>query len=185
MGNIADAYYTDRLVLKVLDERAAGDVLDFYVENPEFERYEPERVYNFYTNDHMASTLRFEFDVIRRKMGLRLWLFEKKSPYKIIGTVSFQNVMRNVYHSCQLGYKIHKSYQQMGYATEAVRFACDLAFKELDLHRIEAYTMPDNTPSLRLLERVGFTCEGTAREKACVHGEWRDHMVYSLLEGEL
>ena len=79
-----DTIYTPRLTMKILDESAAGDVLDFYTENPEFEKYEPERVFNFYTNEHMASTLKYERDVIRKKLGLRLWIFESDSPYKII-----------------------------------------------------------------------------------------------------
>ncbi len=180
-----DTIYTPRLTMKILDESAAGDVLDFYLENPEFEKYEPERAFNFYSNEHMASTLKFERDVIRKKLGLRLWIFESDSPYKIIGTVSFQNVMRNVYRSCQLGYKIHKDYQRRGYATEAVTFACRKVFKELDIHRIEAYTMPENQPSVRLLEKVGFTREGIARDKAQVMGVWQDHLVFSLLETDI
>lgn len=180
-----DTIYTPRLTMSILDESAAGDVLDFYLENPEFEKYEPERAFNFYTNEHMASTLKFERDVIRKKLGLRFWIFESDSPYKIIGTVSFQNVMRNVYRSCQLGYKIHKDYQRQGYATEAVTFACRKVFKELDIHRIEAYTMPENQPSVRLLEKVGFTREGIARDKAQVNGIWQDHLVFSLLETDI
>ncbi|MBR5338045.1 MAG: GNAT family N-acetyltransferase [Lachnospiraceae bacterium] len=185
MANINEGLYTERLILKILDESAAGDVVDFYVENPEFEKYEPKRVFNFYTNNYMASTMKYEREVIEKKLGLRFWIFEKESPYKIIGTVSFQNVMRNVYKSCQLGYKIHKAYQQKGYATEAVGFACRVAFRELDVHRIEAYTMPENIPSARLLEKLGFSYEGIARQKAEVNGKWADHMIFSLLESEV
>jgi ribosomal-protein-alanine N-acetyltransferase len=44
-----------------------------------------------------------------------------------------------------------------------------------------ARVMPENTPSLRLLEVIGFTCEGT--EYACtqIQGKWEDHIRYALL----
>lgn len=177
--------YTPRLILKTLDESAAGDVLDFYVENPEFAQFEPARPFNFYTNEHMASTLKYEMEVMQKKLGLRLWIFEEASPYKIVGTVSFQNFMRNVYKSCQLGYKIHKDYQGKGYATEAVKNACGIIFEEYDIHRIEALTMPSNEASKRVLEKVGFTYEGLARDKALIQDVWEDHQVYSLLQTDI
>lgn len=173
--------YTPRLELKILDASAAGDVLDFYLENPEFEKYEAERSFDFYTNDHMRRTLDYEYQVISKMMGLRLWVFEAGNPYKIIGTVSFQNMIYNVYKSCQIGYKFHKNYQSKGYATEAVTHACKEVFETMDIHRIEAYTMPENTPSKRLLERVGFTYEGLSRDRALIQGEWKNHLLYSLL----
>ena len=185
MSNISEGLYTERLLLRVLDETFAGDVVDFYIANPEFEKYEPQRVFNYYTINYMASNLKFERDVIEKKMGLRLWIYEKDNPDKIIGTVSFQNVMRGVYRTCQLGYKIHKEYQRKGYGEEAVGFACRVAFRELDIHRIEAYTMPENLPSARLLEKLGFTYEGIARDKAQICGKWEDHMIFSLLETEV
>ena len=177
-----ETIYTPRLEMRVLDGSAAGDVLDFYMENPEFEHYEAERSFEFYTYDHMKRTLEYEYQVISKMMGLRLWVFEANAPYKIIGTVSFQNMIYNVYKSCQIGYKFHKNYQNKGYAREAVTNACKEGFDVFDIHRIEAYTMPDNLPSKRLLEKVGFTFEGLSRDRAMIRGQWEDHMLYSLLK---
>lgn len=182
---ITDDIRTERLILRILDERAAGDVLDFYTENPEFADFEPERPFNFYTYDHMAANLKYEYDVIKKRMGLRLWLFEADTPYRIAGTVSFRNVMRGAFNSCQIGYKIHKDYQGRGYATEAVREACKALFSKGEIHRIEAVTMPDNYPSKRVLAKVGFTYEGVMRDRAIIQGQWRDHELYSLLETDM
>lgn len=180
-----EGIFTPRLILTKLDENAAGDVLDFYLENPEFEMYEPARPYNFYTYEHMAKTLKFENDVMKKGLGVRYWVFEQKSPYKIIGTISFQNFMISVYHSCQVGYKIHKDYQNLGYATEMLRAACEEVFENYDIHRIEALTMPVNIPSQRVLEKAGFTYEGLARDKAFVKDKWEDHRVYSLIQTDI
>ena len=71
--------------------------------------------------------------------------------------------------------------QAMGYAREAVTKVLNIAFTDLSLHRVFARVMPENTPSLRLLEAIGFTCEGT--EYACtqIQGKWKDHIRYALL----
>ena len=54
-------------------------------------------------------------------------------------------------------------------------------FDELNLHRIQAFVLPDNEPSIRLLESHGFKREGIARSNLFLQGEWRDHAQYSLI----
>jgi RimJ/RimL family protein N-acetyltransferase len=55
------------------------------------------------------------------------------------------------------------------------------AFDTLKLHRIEADTDPENTPSLALLDRFGFTREGVFRDRWYVHGKWHDSVMLGLL----
>ena len=47
-------------------------------------------------------------------------------------------------------------------STESLRFIMDLVFRDLKLHRAMAWALPDNTASIRLLERVGFVYEASA-----------------------
>jgi ribosomal-protein-alanine N-acetyltransferase len=49
------------------------------------------------------------------------------------------------------------------------------------LHRIEAACLPENGPSIRLLEKAGFLPEGRARQYLCIAGEWRDHLLFARL----
>ena len=81
----------------------------------------------------------------------------------------------------EIGYKLDAAFQHQGYAREAVTKVLNIAFTDLSLHRVFARVMPENTPSLRLLEAIGFTCEGT--EYACtqIQGKWKDHIRYALL----
>lgn len=60
--------------------------------------------------------------------------------------------------------------------SEAIRFV----FDELELHRIQANHLPENTRSARLLKRLGFEIEGRARNYLLIAGEWRDHVLTSL-----
>ena len=68
--------------------------------------------------------------------------------------------------------------------SEAVRGALRFAFQELALHRVEAACLPNNEPSRRLLERVGFRHEGLARSYLRINGAWADHLLYAVLASD-
>ena len=71
-----------------------------------------------------------------------------------------------------------------GHMTRAVAAALRFGFGALRLHRIEAACIPDNAPSIALLERNGFRREGFARAYLKINDAWRDHVLLALLEGE-
>lgn len=83
-----------------------------------------------------------------------------------------------------LGYWVIPEKQGNGYATEACELVVEYGFRELRLHRISAVTMAPNIGSQRVLERVGFTHEGTNRESTFADGEYVDNEQYGLLESE-
>ena len=60
--------------------------------------------------------------------------------------------------------------------TWAVDQVVQFAFSNIGLHRIEANVMPRNTPSLRVLEKNGFSSEGLAKHYLSIHGVWEDHI---------
>jgi [ribosomal protein S5]-alanine N-acetyltransferase len=71
-----------------------------------------------------------------------------------------------------------------GLMTEALAVALHYGFTELNLHRIAALVANDNIPSVKLLQRFGFTKEGTLREDYVVDGKSEDSDCYSLLKWE-
>lgn len=178
-------YETDRLVLQILTDAAADRVLQFYQDNREvFEPYEVERSQNFYTGQYQKTLLQCEYNLAVKQSAVRFWVFEKKEPERVIGTVSLQGIRRDFYCSATLGYKFDREFWGRGYAGESVRKCLEIAFMEMNLHRIEAFTLPENKPSRNLLERLGFAWEGTKRQSVKLHGCWRDHEVYALLAEE-
>ena len=50
--------------------------------------------------------------------------------------------------------------------------------------RLEAVVRPENERSIRVLERLGFTREGTLRQLLRYRGGRADAYIYSLLAGE-
>lgn len=99
----------------------------------------------------------------------------------LLGGLTLGQVRRGVAQSASLGYWMGEAYAGKGHMTAAVRALAPYAFGPMQLRRIEAACLPNNTPSIRLLERVGFSREGYARSFLCINGEWRDHLLYALL----
>jgi [ribosomal protein S5]-alanine N-acetyltransferase len=83
-----------------------------------------------------------------------------------------------------LGYCLHREVWGMGYGTEAATAQLRFAFEQLRLHRVWAGTDPGNTGSARILEKLGMTLEGHLRENARVRSEWRDTIVFAILDHE-
>ena len=56
----------------------------------------------------------------------------------------------------EVSYFIHPTCWGRGLATEIVSAALDLAFGELELARVSAFTRPENHASARVLRKAGF-----------------------------
>lgn len=176
------SYETERLQIKLLTKESAPMVLSFYEESRElFEPWEPKRSNNFYTLTYIRTFLTAEFNQISEGKLIRFWVFLKDNPEVIIGTVCFQNLLREPYCSCSLGYKFSGKYHHRGFATESIKKCIEILFTEYHMHRIDAYIMPNNLASLRLIKRLFFEYEGTAVSFAKICGEWSDHMHYALV----
>ncbi len=70
-----------------------------------------------------------------------------------------------------------------GLMTRAVRLLCEWLFSE-GIGRLELRTHPENLPSQRLAERVGFRREGLERKSIWLHERRQDAIVWSLLPGD-
>jgi len=84
----------------------------------------------------------------------------------------------------EFGYCIFREFQGKGYATQASRIALTSAFKEWGAHKIIAQIAEINAPSLRVMEKLGFTREAVFREELPWNGGWINQYQYSLLEHE-
>jgi ribosomal-protein-alanine N-acetyltransferase len=113
------------------------------------------------------------------------FLLFREEDNVMLGGLSFGYVRRGVSQSASLGYWMGAPYAGKGYMTRAADAACRYMFERQGLHRIEAACLPTNEPSRRLLERVGFRQEGYARSYLNINGEWRDHLLFALLDTDV
>lgn len=175
-----NTYETQRLYLRVLGRYDARMVLDFYSRNAkEFALYEPLKEEDAKNLNYHSMMLDYELKYFEKESLLRLYIFEKDNPFQIVGTLSFRNISHGFYKCATLGYKADKDFRRRGYMKEAITKGMEIMDKELHLRRVEAIVMPDNTPSIGLLESLDFQREGLIRDKVFLNGKWEDHYLYS------
>ena len=103
---------------------------------------------------------------------------------ELLGGITLGGVRRGVSQSGTLGYWMGAPHAGKGRMTRAVAATVEFALAKLRLHRIEAACIPENAPSIALLERNGFRREGYARGFLRINGAWRDHVLFGLVQGD-
>jgi len=161
--------------MTVLRRATAADaqaILELRLANrPRLEPYEPD-------SDDPESRYRLD--------GIERWV-EQPGRFVIVddgavaGTLGLFHPSGPPMQSAILGYWIGEGSAGRGLVTRAVGEALEIAFGEMQLHRVEAGTRPENVASQRVLERNGFTCVGLLRRHLLIGGEWRDHLLWERL----
>jgi len=128
----------------------------------------------------------------RRRLNLELRGIEKTKIYpfflfrnsdkQLLGGVTLGNIQLGSSMSGSLGYWIGKPYARNGYMFEALSCLVSYAFEVLALHRLEAFCLPNNIASQKLLEKIGFRKEGRVADLLRINSRWEDHFIYNLLE---
>ena len=113
------------------------------------------------------------------------FLIFRSDDNAMVGGLTLANIRRGVAQAGSIGYWIGAPFVRKGYMTAAVRALIPYGFTTLRLHRLEAACIPDNTASIRLLERTAFKREGYARDYLCINGIWQDHLLYARLKDDV
>ncbi|HEU4676746.1 MAG TPA: GNAT family protein [Motilibacteraceae bacterium] len=87
--------------------------------------------------------------------------------------------------SAHIGYWVDQALAGRGIVPTAVALATDHCFRGVGLHRIEINIRPENGPSLRVVEKLGFRDEGVRRAYLHIDGAWRDHRTFALCAEEV
>ena len=96
-----------------------------------------------------------------------------------IGGLGFQIGLDVCRVSAEIGYWISEAYWGRGFAARAVNALADWAFTEYKLTRVFALVFSHNQPSIRVLEKSGFQCEGVLRRSAVKNGVILDQLMYA------
>jgi ribosomal-protein-alanine N-acetyltransferase len=113
------------------------------------------------------------------------FLIFRSDDNAMVGGLTLANIRRGVAQAGSIGYWIGAPFVRKGYMTAAVRALIPYGFTTRRLHRLEAACIPDNTASIRLLERTAFKREGYARDYLCINGIWQDHLLYARLKDDV
>lgn len=100
------------------------------------------------------------------------------------GQLTVSNIVRGSAHFASVGYWLDREVAGRGLAPRAVAMVIDHCFEAAGLHRIEIAVRPENTNSLRVVEKLGLTEIGLAPRFLHIDGEWRDHRIYAVTREE-
>jgi [ribosomal protein S5]-alanine N-acetyltransferase len=173
---------TERLELRVVRVEDAESLAEFFRRNREhFKRWDPPGPPGRFTAAYWAGNLRRAVDDWTADRTLRLHMFSKQDPQRVMGRIGFSQIMRGGFQSCMLGYQMDISWEGKGLMYEALESAIAFTFDRHHLHRIQANHLEENVRSAKLLARLGFVREGLAPNYLYVGGAWRDHVLNSRI----
>ncbi len=124
-----------------------------------------------------------QFD--REAVDGRLQPFVIETGGRLVGQMHLFGIAWGSFRSASAGYWVAKSVAGQGIMPLALAAACDHAFIALGLHRVEVNIRPENTASLRVVEKLGFRDEGMRLRYLHIAGEWRDHRSFALTTEDL
>ena len=177
------AMETDRLRLSVYKKSRAKQVTDYLIRNREFhQKWAQTHGETYFRTSTQRDYLAMDVKAYKDGLIVPLWITLKTDPDKVIGRVSCFNLAYGGMMSCALGYHQDEKYCGKGYMTEAVRESCAMMVKYLRMHRIEAFILPENERSLKLIKKCGFKEEGYRVSYMHINGKWRDHASFYILD---
>ncbi len=101
------------------------------------------------------------------------------------GQVTVSNIVMGSAMFGQIGYWIDEQHAGLGHTPTAVALVIDYCFETVGLHRLEVAIRPENTASLRVVEKLALPEVGFAPRYLHIAGAWRDHRLFALTREEV
>lgn len=103
----------------------------------------------------------------------------------LVGQVTVGGITWGSLCSAHIGYWVDSRVAGRGVMPTAVAMAIDHCFTTVGLHRVEINIRPENTASLRVVEKLGLRDEGLRVGLLHIAGAWRDHRSFALTAEEV
>jgi len=137
---------------------------------------------NIATVENMITHFERDFG---KKKTIFLGICLNEDVKKLIGVAEIFDFEEKV-NMVTIGYTLNEDYWGHGFATKTVEELCDYLLNTVGVNRVQAFVMSNNNKSKNVLERSGFTKEGTIREGKIWAGKGIvDLDLYSFLKADL
>ncbi|UTW46632.1 GNAT family N-acetyltransferase [bacterium SCSIO 12696] len=110
-------------------------------------------------------------------MGAAVTLKEDNTP---IGDIGFR-YRDKASEIIEIGYKFSRHHHGRGYGYEAMAALVELIKQDWPVHKLVAYADPENTASVRLMEKLGLEKEGHFKSHYKLGNRWTDEVAYGLV----
>lgn len=171
---------TERLILRKFEYTDDEAMLKYWVADEKIQSLYSEPVYS--TKEEVKGLLDKYIGSYDKSDYYRWAVVEKKSG-ECIGQIAYF-LVDNKNHFAEIEYCIGSDFQCKGYATEATKAVIAYGFNKMNLHKVQICTKTINKPSKRVIEKCGFTHEGTLRDYFYMDGEYVGRLYFSMLRTE-
>jgi ribosomal-protein-alanine N-acetyltransferase len=112
------------------------------------------------------------------RLGFSLWTIRDRETGAFIGRGGLRPVTIEEVDEVELGYGLRPEWWDRGLATEMSRVALTVGFERLGLESVVSFTLPTNTRSRHVMEKVGMIFERDI--------VWADmpHVLYRISRAE-
>lgn len=175
-----DTITTERLILRRFEYTDDEAMLKNWVADEKVQSMYSEPVYS--TKEAVRELLDKYIGSYDRDDYYRWAIIEKESG-ECIGQIAYF-LVDSKNHFAEIEYCIGSCFQRRGYATEATKAVISYGFDRIKLHKVQICTKTINAPSKRVIEKCGFTYEGTLRDYFYMNGEYVGRLYFSMLKSE-
>lgn len=173
------SFHVEQVIATLPGPELAEAVAAYYQRNvARFSPVQPQPQEGFFTAPFWADRLAKAQQEYATGMSLRLFLLD--GP-EVAGHINYTSFMRGPLQQCFLGYGVDAGREGKGLLRRMLEQTNAWVFAQMGIHRISANYMPNNERSGALLRRLGFAVEGYARGYLLLDGQWRDHILTSLV----
>ncbi len=118
----------------------------------------------------------------KQGLGVPLLVFHAGVP---VGQLNVTVLGFGSLSSAAIGYWVAQEAAGKGIIPTAVALTTDALMREAGLHRVEIALVPENGPSRRVVEKLGFRFEGRREKFMHIDGGWRDHDTFALVREDV
>lgn len=171
---------TERLILRRFMFDDADAVLKNWAADEKVQSMYSEPVYP--TKDAVLGLLAKYISAYEKPDCYR-WAVIDRENGECVGQIAYF-LVDSKNHFAEIEYCIGAAFQCRGYATEATKAVIAFGFNQINLHKVQICTKTINQPSKRVIEKCGFTYEGTLRDYFCMNGVYVGRLYFSILRSE-
>lgn len=171
---------TEHLILRRFEYTDDKTMLKYWIADEKIQSMYSEPVY---TTKEAVKELLTKYITSYGKDDFYRWAIILKETGECIGQIAYF-LVDSKNHFAEIEYCIGSAFQCKGYATEATKAVICYGFDKMNLHKVQICTKEINTASKRVIEKCGFSYEGTLRDYFYMNGEYVGRLYYSILRKE-
>ncbi len=108
--------------------------------------------------------------------GYGLWAFFDPTSGAFVGRGGLRNLMQDGANEIEIAYAVPANSWGQGHATEIAALSAKVAFEQLGISNVVAFTLPDNVASRKVMEKLHMTYE-----RDIIHADM-PHVLYRLTQ---